>query len=105
VVTRNRNVGASHLFRVVQLAGSRLDEQLRQLMREGVVVIEHARLFTRCDLCNVPLDRVEKSDVQSLVPPYVFQTQERFHRCPVCQRVYWAATHWARARAFFEKIQ
>ena len=104
VVTRNRKVGASSLFRVAQLQSERLDEQLRQLLREGLVVVDDRQLFTCCDLCNVSLDRVEKSDVQSRVPPYVFQTQEQFHRCPVCEMVYWAATHYARAKAFMEQL-
>ena len=105
IVTRNRRVGVSSLFRVIRLESPALDGQLRQVIREASLAAESRQPFTRCDLCNRALDAVEKPMVRDRVPPYVFQTQERFYTCPSCRRVYWAATHWARACAFFEKIR
>ena len=36
---------------------------------------------------------VAKEEVRERVPEYVWQTQDQFHRCPGCHRLYWGATH------------
>ena len=105
VVTRNQNVKASCLFRVVHLESQRLEDQLRQLVREVPLTIDENSAFTRCDACNVSVEPIEKARVKDRVPPYVFQTQESFHICPSCQRIYWAATHWQRARRLFSRVR
>lgn len=50
-------------------------------------------LLTRCSECNQLLEIVDKETVWALVPEYVWQTQDEFHRCPACHRLYWGATH------------
>ena len=105
VVTRNRRIGASCLFRVVQLGSDELDGQLLQLLRDLQLPREDAGWFTRCDVCNVTLQPIEKPHVKSRVAPYVYDTQQAFYVCPACQRVYWAATHWQRARRFLDRVR
>lgn len=104
VVTRNRKVGASCLFRVIQLRSVDRDAQLRQILQETSVGIDERQAFSRCDQCNVVLRETPKARVQDRVPPYVFSTQERFHTCPACGRIYWAATHWQRACTVFKSV-
>ena len=105
VVTRNGRVGTSRLFRVVQLNNQRLEDQLKQVMKELHLSVEPDKAFSRCDVCNVTVDPVEKSLIKDRVPPYVFQTQPAFHQCPSCRRIYWAATHYQRTCALFEKLK
>jgi uncharacterized protein with PIN domain len=50
--------------------------------------------FSLCLECNQPLVEREKSELEALVPPYVFKTQEQFRQCPSCKRIYWRGTHW-----------
>jgi uncharacterized protein with PIN domain len=105
VVTRTRRVGASCLFRVVHLTSPMLESQLRQLIHELKLPVDEGQLFTRCDVCNVSVEPIEKPHVKDRVPPYVYHKQEGFYTCPSCHRIYWAATHWQRARTLFEKIK
>lgn len=49
-----------------------------------------------CLRCNLPLVSVDKAGVRAEIPAFVWQTQERFARCPDCLRVYWEGTHYAR---------
>ncbi len=105
VVTRNRKVGASCLFRVIQLTSTERDAQLRQITQELRLPVHEAQFFSRCDVCNVPVQPIAKTQVKDRVPPYVYTHQEAFHACPSCQRIYWAATHWQRACAVFEKLK
>jgi len=67
--------------------------QLEQVVRALGLAIDGDRLFRRCLECNVPMERVTGEEVKEKVPPYVLETQERFARCPSCDRVFWAATH------------
>jgi len=105
VVTRNHQLGTSGFIRVVQLRSPHLEEQLRQLRDELVLSVEETALFTRCDVCNVEVEPIDSAQVKDRVPPYVYHTQRVFHHCPSCHRVYWAATHWQRARALFERLK
>jgi uncharacterized protein with PIN domain len=47
----------------------------------------------RCLECNRPLAAVPHEAARERVPPYVWATQQRFHGCPGCGRLYWGATH------------
>lgn len=105
VLTRNRRIRASCLFRVVHVTSPVLDEQLRQLIRELGLIVDEEQLFTRCNLCNVPVEPIEKVQVKSRVPPHVFHNQRQFFTCPACQRIYWAASHWQRTNRRFARLK
>ena len=60
--------------------------------------------FSICIECNKPLVHRDKEDVEQLVPPYVFETQNQFMQCPGCLRIYWKGTHWERMRGELERI-
>jgi len=102
VLTRNHRVKHGSLIRVVYVESGVLEEQLRQLVRELRLSAEE--MFSRCDRCNVPVEPIEKAQAKDRVPPYVFQTQESFHTCPSCRRIYWAATHYQRICAALEQL-
>lgn len=84
------------------IESDKVEEQLLQVFRNSKLTAQHA--FSRCARCNVPLDPVSKEAVRSHLPPYVLESQERFLRCPHCQRVYWRGTHWARILARIEDM-
>lgn len=67
--------------------------QLRQVIGRFGIRIGPDGLFTRCIVCNEPIEDVPKPSVRELVPPYVYKTQERFGRCPSCGKIYWRGTH------------
>jgi len=68
-------------------------EQLRQLVAQFGLKLDPNELFSRCLLCNSRLQPIPKADVRERVPPFVFQTQEKFVRCPRCEKIYWQGTH------------
>lgn len=71
-----------------------LEEQLAQVIQEYRLQADNP--FSRCPACNHPLEAVPKGEAWGHVPPFVFQTQERFSICPKCNRFYWRGTHWQR---------
>jgi uncharacterized protein with PIN domain len=50
-------------------------------------------MFSRCSVCNEPLEKIEKEKIKNRLYPYVYKTQEHFVYCLQCDRIYWSATH------------
>ena len=86
-----RNVDAPRFF----VRHDRLEDQLRQVAE--VFDITCFEPFSRCLRCNEIVVDVDRDSVRDRVWPYVYETNERFHECPDCRRLYWAGTHPERA--------
>lgn len=89
---------------VIFIESDHYPEQLAQACRELGFKPRPEDLFTRCLRCNEPLRDVDRQAVLGRVPEYVFQTQEKFRRCPACDRLYWSGTHPERMWRFLESI-
>jgi uncharacterized protein with PIN domain len=66
-------------------------EQIQQVVHS--FDLKGFKAFSRCLECNAPLEEVDKEAVFDKVPPFVYLTQDRFAKCPSCDRVYWHGTH------------
>ncbi len=98
LLTRDRRLAARrkigpHLLISVEDLGA----QLRRVISETGLEPRTDRLFQRCVECNRELAALDYAQAAAMVPAYVAATQERFHRCPGCGRIYWRATHPERA--------
>ena len=71
-----------------------LEEQLAQVLQAFSLHTDNA--FSRCPVCNAVLEDVPKYEAWGQVPPFVYQSQEKFSLCPECNRFYWRGTHWQR---------
>lgn len=95
VLTRDRALKKKQPPAVIFIESDDYREQLRQVIQ--TCQLQPLRtLFSRCLACNSPLRPRAKESVKEVVPSYVFSTQEKFHECPLCRRVYWPATHYER---------
>jgi len=50
-------------------------------------------LFTRCLLCNTPLEEIPSAEAVTALPPTVRELKGPFRRCPTCSRMYWPGSH------------
>lgn len=80
-------------------------------LKQLEAVIEHYQLttvphvsFTRCLICNQELRDVEPSQIGSLLPDYVINSQKHFSRCSGCKRVFWRGTHYENMRKILKRI-
>lgn len=85
-LVRERNI-PPHLF----VTSDHFREQLRQVA--AAVALRTDAFLGRCLDCNRPLVTVARERAEGKVPAYVWATQEEFHRCDGCGRLYWPATH------------
>jgi len=98
LLTRDRRLAARRKIGPHMLiASDDLGEQVRQVLQGTGAAPRRGRLFRRCVECNRELVALDYARAAALVPAYVASTQERFHRCPGCGRIYWRATHPERA--------
>ena len=103
ILTRERRLKQKQPPPFLLIESDRYREQLRQVV--GACNLDPmARAFTRCAECNAVLQPRAKQTVETLVPPYVFASQERFVACPHCRRIYWPATHHEKMLAELRKI-
>lgn len=63
-----------------------------------------ARPFTRCLVCNAPLQPVAQAEIAARVPAGVLARHARFAACGGCGRIYWEGTHWRRMGAMVETL-
>lgn len=71
---------------------SNYKEQLKQVIAHYNIDYK-ANIFTRCLVCNRPLDHINKEKIKDKVLPYVYSIQDTFYICQQCNRIYWAGTH------------
>jgi hypothetical protein len=81
--------------------------QLREVVGEFKLAAA-VRPFTRCSRCNTLLVCTNADELRNLaqerVPQGILQSQERFSRCPCCERVYWEGSHTDQMREVIDEI-
>jgi uncharacterized protein with PIN domain len=102
LLTRDVELTRRRGLKFLLIESDQVEDQVRQVFRALNLSLQEA--FSRCAECNVLLQDMDKESVQGRVPPYVFQTQERYRQCPHCQRIYWRGTHWARMLARIQDL-
>jgi len=98
LLTRDAELARRRGVRVLMLESERLEVQVQQLRHDLSLGI--TRPFSRCPVCNAPLEEITKDQAWGQVPPYVFATQSEFRLCPSCDRFYWRGSHWERMAEF-----
>ncbi len=96
LLTRDEGLARRRGLKTLLIESEQLKEQLRQVIAN--VGPASGEPFSRCPLCNTPLQKVKKEAVRGRVPPYIFRTQEHFSLCPHCGKIFWRGTHWKRMR-------
>ena len=61
-------------------------------------------LFSRCLACNIPLQPVDKKDIEHRLEPKTKRYFQRFQLCPGCGRIYWRGSHHQHMQAWLEEI-
>ena len=96
VLTRDRELlKCREVARGAYVRALKPEAQLREVAgRYGLAA--HARPFSLCLGCNLPLQPAERGAVAARVPPAVLELHEHFVRCPGCDGVFWPGSHYRR---------
>ena len=93
VVSRSTEVTGRLGEASILLESENLRGQLEQVVDS--VGPDACRPFSRCNVCNRKLERVQKETVRGRVPEFVYATQDSFSSCPQCGRYFWHGTHYS----------
>lgn len=99
-ILEGRKLLSRHWPTVARYANSMLihsdhvKDQLDEMKKAGTIFSERSKWFSRCLLCNVPLDKAEGPHARDNVPEYVFyQSASEIRFCPSCHRYFWPGSH------------
>ena len=99
-----RGVVAGGRVKAVLIESDEPELQIQQVI-DTLNLDTQSGLFSLCLECNQPLEERTREQVRERVPPYVFQTQDRYVECPYCHRIYWRGTHWQAMTRKLEKLR
>jgi hypothetical protein len=66
---------------------------LKEVVQKGTLSLDGEKLYSRCLLCNDPIDAIPREEAEGKVPDFIFSQQRGFYRCPKCRRIYWQGSH------------
>lgn len=96
VLTRDRELlKCREIARGAYVRALKPEAQLREVA-ERYGLEPHARPFTLCLGCNLPLQPVDRDAVAARVPTAVLELHDSFVRCPGCNGVFWPGSHYRR---------
>ena len=105
VLTKRKDMARrDYRGRMLVVSSDDLPGQLREVIDAFELTPDRSSYFTRCLLCNEVLLEVPREEAEPFVPPYVYETQKRFVKCPSCGRFYWAGTHPAGIGRWYDKV-
>ena len=103
LLTRTRRIQRQFACRrLIFIDSDHLAQQLKQIFRDLDLDVAQTRPFSRCLQCNTVIVPVEKTSVWGRVPDYIYETHDRFQKCPECDRIFWPGSH---IRRSLEKIR
>lgn len=102
VLTRDRELlKCREIFFGCYVHALKPEAQLREVAARFDLAA-HARPFTLCLCCNLPLGEATEEQVRAYAPEAVREHYRAFYRCPGCERIYWEGSHFARMRAVLQ---
>lgn len=107
LLTRDRPLADSQAARIVFVASLDPEAQLREVIAVLGLRPRAALVFTRCTVCNEPVEPVPASARPSLadrVPAHVLESYDDFTTCPRCHRVYWKGAQYHRLLATLDDL-
>ncbi len=95
LLTADRRLAVRKILRgkVILINSFFLKEQLKETIEKLHLEIRRENFFSRCLICNSPLLPICKEKIKNRVPSYVYKTISSFSICPLCDKIYWSATH------------
>ena len=104
VLTRKRDMtNRQFRGRLVVIEHDQIRGQLNEVIEKLDLPVVMEGLYRRCACCNAVLVAALQSDMEGLVPDYVYRQSGPFRRCSQCDKIYWSGSHRAKAIAFLRK--
>ena len=93
LLTRDGPLAQTRAVPVYRVDATDPREQLTEVVDAFSLAPDPARYFTRCALCNTPVESVDEAAVRDRLPSAVRDRGLELFRCAPCDRLYWRGTH------------
>ena len=103
ILTRDRDLSQRKNAPVFFLEPTDTRAQLKTLI-ECYDLKEHPTPFSRCIVCNTPLQVIEKEKITDSLPEKVKKNFNYFEYCPTCDRIYWQGDHYKNMIKFLAQV-
>ena len=103
ILTRDRELSQRKNAPVLFLEPIDTKEQLKTLIKYYKLK-EHPIPFSRCIVCNTPLQVIKKEKIIDRLPLKVQKYFDYFEYCPSCDRIYWQGDHYKHMMEFLEQV-
>ncbi len=103
ILTRDRELSQRKNAPVLFLEPIDTKEQLKTLIKYYKLK-EHPIPFSRCIVCNTPLQVIKKEKITDRLPIKVQKYFDYFEYCPSCDRIYWQGDHYKHMMEFLEQV-
>lgn len=103
ILTRDRLLSDRKNALVFFLEPTDTKAQLKTLI-DYYSLKEQTALFSRCIVCNTPLQAIDKEKVIERLPEKVKRHFDLFEYCPTCDRIYWQGDHYRHMMEFLEQV-
>lgn len=78
------------------LKGHTISDKLVEIARQFSLSFHLDATVSRCALCGACLTQVDKTAIQTEIPPGTLSRFTVFWQCESCSKVYWQGSHWNR---------
>lgn len=93
LLTRDGPLALTRAVPVHKVAATEVRAQLVEVLDALGLTPDPERLFTRCTMCNTPVETVAASEVNDRLPASVRDAGLTIYRCAPCDQLYWRGTH------------
>lgn len=96
IVTQDRELSLTPAITALYLETSTLPEQLDEIAEALDLRFDPTRMFTRCSLCNRPVESIAKERIADRLPDAAYEQYDEFTMCRSCDKVYWKGGQYER---------
>jgi uncharacterized protein with PIN domain/tRNA(Ser,Leu) C12 N-acetylase TAN1 len=89
ILTRDVALSEARSVRTLFLESGEPDDQLVEVIEGLGLRLSKDAMFTRCTICNRPVQRVNKESVKDRLPEVAYRLYDEFTACSHCDKVYW----------------
>jgi uncharacterized protein len=105
LLTRTKRIRDKYTTdKLIFIESDRPFKQLQEVVKALGIVNEDLKTFTRCIRCNTEIRAIDKNSIRSVVPDYVWESQDSFKACIECKRIYWQGSHTKRSMELIKKL-
>jgi uncharacterized protein with PIN domain len=103
ILTRDRHLSQRKNAPVLFLEPTDTKVQLKTLI-DYYDLKDHPAPFSRCIVCNTPLQVIDKEKIIDSLPEKVKKHFDYFEYCPACDRIYWQGDHYRHMMEFLAQV-